>query len=125
MSHYSPAFVFVFSDNDPWNPAAAAAKPDSFSPALRPAHSPAPPAAGNDPWLASSASSGGAAAVAATGSNEQSIDPFSPVAQNQLAEFDLLRDQMEKPVQPTITSNNGGNNHRMSDSHIRILGTEY
>jgi len=30
------------------------------------------------------------------------------VAQNQLAEFDLLRDQMEKPVQPTAVSNNGG-----------------
>jgi len=104
--------------NDPWNPApsgAAPAKPDSFSPALRPAHSPAPPpgggggsaAADNDPWLASSGNA--AVAAAATGSNDQSIDPFSPVAQNQLAEFDLLRDQMEKPVQPTIAaSNNGG-----------------
>ena len=108
--------LLFFSDNDPWNPApsgAAPAKPDSFSPALRPAHSPAPPpggggsaAADNDPWLASS----GNAAAAANGSNDQSIDPFSPVAQNQLAEFDLLRDQMEKPVQPTIAaSNNGGN----------------
>ena len=25
------------------------------------------------------------------------MDPFSPVAQSQLAEFDILRDQMENP----------------------------
>jgi len=110
--------------NDPWNPAPAGAaapaaaatalsKPDSFSPAaLRSTHSPAAATAtaataDNDPWLAPSNAGLPAMPAPASGNNEQSIDPFSPVAQNQLAEFDLLRDQMEKPVQPTL-SNNGG-----------------
>ena len=39
------------------------------------------------------------------------MDPFSPVAQSQLAEFDILRDQMENPSASTgmgSESNNGG-----------------
>jgi hypothetical protein len=39
------------------------------------------------------------------------MDPFSPVAQTQLAEFDILRDQMEHPSASTAMgseNNNGG-----------------
>ena len=31
------------------------------------------------------------------------MDPFSPVAQSQLAEFDILRDQMENPLNGSET----------------------
>ena len=99
-------YDMFFSDNDPWNSAGAAAagqplptKPDSFSPALRSSHSPAAPA-NNDPWMPTA----GAAA-------EPPSDPFSPVAQTQLAEFDLLRDQMEKG--PETHTNNGGELHSL------------
>lgn len=110
----SPAFGAPTSSsipayNDPWNPAglagaaggaaaptpatAATVKPDSFSPAaLRSANS------DNDPWMPAGASS-----VAAD--TQPQPDPFSPVAQSQLAEFDLLRDQMDKAPEPI--SNNG------------------
>ena len=33
------------------------------------------------------------------------MDPFSPVAQSQLAEFDILRDQMENPSNGSDTKN--------------------
>ena len=33
------------------------------------------------------------------------MDPFSPVAQSQLAEFDILRDQMENPSNGSETKN--------------------
>jgi len=106
--------------NDPWNPvgaasgaAAAAAKPDSFSPPLRSTNSPAAAVtaavaavADNDPWMPAAAARSETHQPAAAAA-PQSVDPFSPVAQNQLAEFDLLRDQMEtKAIEPS--SNNGG-----------------
>jgi len=37
-----------------------------------------------------------------------SMDPFSPVAQSQLAEFDILRDQMENPSNGSEAKNNLG-----------------
>jgi len=64
----------------------------------------------NDPWNPISSS------VAMT-SDTESIDPFSPNAQNQLAEFDLLRNQIESKdhvesntslATKTSNDNNGG-----------------
>ena len=37
------------------------------------------------------------------------MDPFSPVAQSQLAEFDILRDQMEITPNTTGTAVDNGN----------------
>ncbi len=99
------------SNNDPWSPVkepraspnlqAAAAKNDPWSPAPD-----ASQVLGNDAWGAASAGPptdlpqaiGGGG-----GQNELSIDPFSPVAQKELTEFDLLRNEIEG-----AKSNNGG-----------------
>jgi hypothetical protein len=60
--------------------------------------------ANNDPWKAPLSSS---AAVHSMRADPESIivDPFSPAAQNQLAEFDLLRTEIE------TKSSNGENNN--------------
>lgn len=65
--------LVFFSANDPWN----TLESDGPSTQIRSGS-----AVSNDPWTT---------AVPL----EASIDPFSPMAQNQLAEFDLMRDQME------------------------------
>jgi len=109
--------------NDPWNPSATAA-PKSPALNLRSTHSPAGGAgpADNDPWQASG--SGGAPPSSAEGSTQQSIDPFSPVAQNQLAEFDMLRDQMEKPsMQPSSNPPNNGGSTSPNPFDLGGLGT--
>ena len=59
--------------------------------------------ASNDPWGSTQPSDVSHGA-------QPSMDPFSPVAQSQLAEFDLLRDQMEQMANVTSggLENNGG-----------------
>ena len=54
--------------------------------------------ANNDPWITQ-------ANTSERPTEGQSMDPFSPVAQSQLAEFDILRDQMENPANGSETKN--------------------
>ena len=107
----------LFSDNDPWNPIGTSSvnpstinQIDSFSglqtnlsSGLNGGINALPPSkSNNDPWNTQTSEGS---------QGSQSIDPFSPVAQRQLAEFDVLRDQMEHPVTATgmgSESNNGG-----------------
>ena len=106
-----------FSDNDPWNPIGTSSvnpntvnQIDSFSglqtnlsSGLNGGINALPPSkSNNDPWNTQTSEGP---------QGSQSIDPFSPVAQKQLAEFDVLRDQMEHPITATgmaLESNNGG-----------------
>ena len=79
------------------------------------------PVANNDPWSPMPSIAGGPGQAssqsdawspitgghATTSNNEAaSIDPFSPVAQKELSEFDLLRNEIES----TKISNIGGEN---------------
>ena len=106
----------LFQGNDPWNPIGTnlansnnANQIDAFSGLqtnLNSGHngkSNVSPA-NNDPWTTHANPSD-------RPEEGQSMDPFSPVAQSQLAEFDVLRDQMENaPNNGARTeSNNRGN----------------
>ena len=64
----------------------------------------------NDAW--SPITTGGGQAGGMTSNNEvASIDPFSPVAQKELNEFDLLRNEIETTnIMSSTTAAPGGNN---------------
>ena len=107
----------MFSGNDPWNPVGASSVNQSNSNQLDTfsglqtnmssglnGRSNITSKINNDPWTTHTQASDGP-------HEGQSMDPFSPVAQSQLAEFDILRDQMENPSTTTgigSESNNGG-----------------
>ena len=100
-------------DNDPWNSAGVPASNvnntnqiDMFS-GLQNQNSGINGSNGvasntnNDPWTTHSNTS-------ERTTEGPSMDPFSPVAQSQLAEFDILRDQMETPSNGSEAKNNLG-----------------
>jgi len=117
---------------DPWGGAAAAAAApnttanDPWSPVKEPPRtSPLPNAGGssalnppntlNDPWspiptqdsskvLKNNDAWGQPPSASEAGNTDLSIDPFSPVAQKELTEFDLLRNEIET----SKATNNGG-----------------
>ena len=70
--------------------------------------------ANNDPWTTHTNTSDGP-------QEGQSMDPFSPVAQSQLAEFDIIRDQMDNPSNPGIRveGNGRGNKRRHAKNSLR------
>jgi hypothetical protein len=84
---------FHFAANDPWNPipqngSGLGSHPDSaFSPLA--VTSKFSQNNNNDPWSLGGGGGGASAAV------ENSMDPFSPNAQKQLQEFDLLREEID------------------------------
>jgi hypothetical protein len=90
-----------FSANDPWNPVpqngsgGLGSHPDSAFSALAVTSK---FQNNNDPW-----SLGGAAPPKESGH----IDPFSPNAQKQLQEFDLLREEIDMHQAPMIQANAG------------------
>ena len=93
---------YLFPANDPWNPvpqngSGLGSHPDSaFSPLA--VTSKFAQNNNNDPWSLG----GGAGATAVM---EHSIDPFSPSAQKQLQEFDLLREEMDHQAPLAATGN--------------------
>ena len=100
-------------DNDPWNSAGVPAanvnntnQIDMFS-GLQNQNSGINGSNGvasntnNDPWTTHSNTS-------ERPTEAPSMDPFSPVAQSQLAEFDILRDQMETTSNGSEAKNNLG-----------------
>ena len=72
--------------NDPWSPIPAGGQADKVL-------------GNNEAWGGPSE-----AAILASNNNDPSIDPFSPVAQKELNEFDLLRNEIEAGG----NKNNGG-----------------
>ena len=68
--------------------------------------------ANNDPWTTHIKPTDGP-------QEGQSMDPFSPVAQSQLAEFDILRDQMEITPNTTGTAVDNGNRGRFLFPAVR------
>lgn len=102
-------------DNDPWNPMGSSPtnqnktnQADVFSGLQTNLHSGIngksnlSSKANNDPWTTHIKPTDGP-------QEGQSMDPFSPVAQSQLAEFDILRDQMEITPNTTGTAVDNGN----------------
>ena len=110
----NPIFILIspnfFIDNDPWNSAGISSgnpnssnQIDAFSGLQNNLNSGlngnnGASTANNDPWITQ-------ANTSERPTEGQSMDPFSPVAQSQLAEFDILRDQMENPANGSETKN--------------------
>ena len=116
-------------DNDPWNPMGSSPtnqnktnQADVFSGLQTNLHlgingkSNLPSKANNDPWTTHIKPTDGP-------QEGQSMDPFSPVAQSQLAEFDILRDQMEITPNTTGTAVDNGNRGRFLFPAVRSLMT--
>ena len=112
-------------DNDPWNPMGSSPanqnktnQADAFSGLQTNLHlgingkSNLPSKANNDPWTTHIKPTDGP-------QEGQSMDPFSPVAQSQLAEFDILRDQMEITPNTTGTAVDNGNRGRFLFPAVR------
>lgn len=119
----SAAPAAASNNNDPWSPVK---EPPRVSPNIANMGGPSPvnhpkPVLQNDPWspmpIAGNGGGGGqsdawspiggqAASATSVSNNEvASIDPFSPVAQKELNEFDLLRNEIETT---NTMSNTGG-----------------
>ena len=92
-----------FSDtivsNDPWSPLAGGQDSSTVL--------------GNDAWGAPAsavipaAATSSSEAVGAGANNDLSIDPFSPMAQKELTDFDLLRNEIEGGTSSNAKANNG------------------
>jgi epsin len=104
LPNLGPAPTNTMVSNDPWSPLAGGQDPSTVL-------------GGNDAW-GEPAAAVTASAVPATGAfsssealgtnNDLSIDPFSPMAQNQLSDFDLLRNEIEGSS--NVKTNNGNGN---------------
>jgi len=104
LPNLGPAPTNTMVSNDPWSPLAGGQDPSTVL-------------GGNDAW-GEPAVAVTASAVPATGAfsssealgtnNDLSIDPFSPMAQNQLSDFDLLRNEIEGSS--NVKTNNGNGN---------------
>jgi len=85
--------------NDPWSPLAGGQDSSTVL--------------GNDAWGAPAASvipaaaTSSSEAVGAGANNDLSIDPFSPMAQKELTDFDLLRNEIEGGTSSNAKANNG------------------
>ena len=109
---------FFFTGNDPWNPApqngsGLGTHPDSaFSPLAVTSKFGANQNQNSDPW-----SLGGAALpLAGIEPSKDLDDPFSPTAQKQLHEFDLLREEIDR--QTTTTSAATGESSVVPDQTV-------
>ena len=87
--------------NDPWSPIPAGGQPETSK------------VLGDDAWGAPAPAPQSAVAVA---NNDLSIDPFSPVAQKELSDFDLLRNEIEGGTNGKQT--NGGKIFQKNVLHI-------
>lgn len=104
LPNLGPAPTNTMVSNDPWSPLAGGQDSSTVL-------------GGNDAW-GDPAAAVTASAVPATGAfsssealgtnNDLSIDPFSPMAQNQLSDFDLLRNEIEGSS--NVKTNNGNGN---------------
>lgn len=104
LPNLGPAPTNTMVSNDPWSPLAGGQDSSTVL-------------GGNDAW-GEPAAAATASAVPATGAfsssealgtnNDLSIDPFSPMAQNQLSDFDLLRNEIEGSS--NVKTNNGNGN---------------
>lgn len=104
LPNLGPAPTNTMVSNDPWSPLAGGQDSSTVL-------------GGNDAW-GEPAAAVTASAVPATGAfsssealgtnNDLSIDPFSPMAQNQLSDFDLLRNEIEGSS--NVKTNNGNGN---------------
>lgn len=104
LPNLGPAPTNTMVSNDPWSPLAGGQDPSTVL-------------GGNDAW-GEPAAAVTASSVPATGAfsssealgtnNDLSIDPFSPMAQNQLSDFDLLRNEIEGSS--NVKTNNGNGN---------------
>jgi len=132
--------------NDPWSPAKeppraspnlAAAGPSPNLGGPSPVNQPKP-VANNDPWSPMPSIAGGPGQAssqsdawspitgghATTSNNEAaSIDPFSPVAQKELSEFDLLRNEIESTKISNIGGTTSPNPFDMSGLSPNLMST--